>query len=147
VLDGIKAHHTFVSDFPPAELGTQMYLEADANHDGTFEAIAGSQVTPGASYRVRTANALPGSVVQIVTDHGTVRVHLPLSGTLTFKPGVDGIPKASLFVRTELLEPDGRQLRTEVCDPIVGKQTTVCRDDLLMESLTSPIFIRADQAS
>ncbi len=144
VLDGIKAHHTFVSDFPPVEDGAQLYLEADANHDGSYEAIAGSQVAPGADFRVRTENALPGSVVQIVTDQGKVRVRLPLGGTLDFRPGADGIPKASLFVRAELLEPDARQLRTDVCDPIVGKETTICRDDLLMESLTSPIFIRPD---
>lgn len=142
VLDGIRAHHTFVSDFPPVLGGAQLYLEADANHDGTYEAIAGSQVTPGAAYRVRTTNALPGSIVRIVTDKGTVLVPLPLSGTLSFTPGVGGIPKAKLFVRTELLEPDARPLRTAVCDPIVGSQTTICRDDLLMESLTSPIFVR-----
>ncbi|HVV76441.1 MAG TPA: CehA/McbA family metallohydrolase [Mycobacteriales bacterium] len=142
VLDGLRAHHTFVSDLPPSELGAQMYLEADADHDGRYEAIAGSQTTPGASYRIRTVNALPGSIVRIVTDKGTVLVRLPVSGTMTFQPGVNGMPKASLFVRAELLEPDGRQLRTDTCDKIVGSQTTICRDDLLMESLTSPIFIR-----
>jgi hypothetical protein len=143
VLDGLRAHHTFVSDFPPAELGSQMYLEADANHDGRYEAIAGSEVTPGAAYRIRTVNALPASIVRIVTDKGTVLVHLPLNGTLSFRPGAAGIPKASTFVRAELLEPDARTLRTAVCDPIIGSQTTICRDDLLMESLTSPIFVRS----
>jgi hypothetical protein len=142
VLAGLRAHHTFVSDLPPAELGAQAYLEADANHDGRYEAIAGDVVKRGAAYRLRTVNALPLSLVRIVTDKGTVLVHLPLSGTLTFTPGAGGIPKASMFVRAELLEPDGRQLRTAACDPIIGSQTTICRDDLLMESLTSPIFIR-----
>jgi hypothetical protein len=45
-------------------------------------------------------------------------------------------------VRAELLAPDGRNARTAACDPVVGSQTTVCRDDLGMESLSSPIFIR-----
>lgn len=147
VLDGLKAHHTFVSDLPPVLDGARMYLEADANHDGRYEAIAGSQVPPGAAYRVRTTNPLPGSVVRITTDQGTILERLPLSGTLSFAPGVGGVPKASLFVRTELLEPDGRQLRTGLCDPVIGSQTTLCRDDLLMESLTSPIFIRSSPAT
>ncbi|HVT64019.1 MAG TPA: CehA/McbA family metallohydrolase [Mycobacteriales bacterium] len=142
VLDGLRAHHTFVSDLPPSQLGAQMYLEADAHHDGHYEAIAGSETTAGAAYRVRTINALPGSVVRITTDKGTVLVDLPPSGTLTFRPGTAGVPKASVYVRAELLEPDGRQLRTDTCDKVIGSQTTLCRDDLLMESLTTPIFIR-----
>jgi hypothetical protein len=146
VLDGLRAHHTFVSDLPPSELGARMYLEADADHDGRYEAIAGSQTRPGASYRIRTSNALPGSVVRIVTDEGTVLVNLPVSGTLAFRPGAAGIPKASVFVRTELLEPDGRELRSATCDKVIGSQTTLCRDDLLMESLSSPIFVRAKGA-
>lgn len=146
VLDGLRAHHTFVSSLPPNQLGARMYLEADSDRDGRYEAIAGSHSRPGAAYRVRTVNALPGSVVRIVTDKGTVMVQLPLSGTLSFRPGTGGIPKASVFVRTELLMPDGRELRSATCDKVIGSQTTLCRDDLLMESLTSPIFVRAKGA-
>ena len=82
-------------------------------------------MTPGAAYRVRTVNALPGSIVRIVTDKRTVLVRLPLSGTLTSRPASAAIPKASLFVRTELLEPDARQLRTRRLRPVVGSQTTL----------------------
>jgi hypothetical protein len=146
VLDGLRAHHTFVSDLPPAEDGAQMYLEADGNHDGHFDAIAGSTVAPGATYSVRTVNALPGSVLRIVTDQGTVLEQLPPSGTLIFRPGVAGVPQAKQFVRSELLETDARQLRAGTCDRVIGSKTTLCRDDLLMESLTSPIFIRLGAA-
>jgi hypothetical protein len=142
VLDGLRAHHTFVSDLPPNQLGARMYLEADADHDGRYEAIVGSETKPGATYRIRTVNALPASVVRVTTDKGSVLVNLPAAGTLTFRPGHAGIPRASVFVRAELLEPDARQLRTDTCDKVIGSQTTLCRDDLLMESLTSPIFIR-----
>lgn len=143
VLAGLRAHHTFVSDLPPAEDGARMYLEADSDHDGKYEAIAGSRTQPGATYRVRTANALPGSLLRIVTDTASVLVPLPASGDLTFRPGTGGVPAAKRFVRTELLEPDGRQLRSASCDRALGSQTTICRDDLLIESLSSPIFIRA----
>ena len=56
--------------------------------------------------------------------------------------GTAGVPSASIYVRAELLAPDGRAGRTATCDPLIGSQTTVCRDDLAMESLSSPIFIR-----
>ena len=142
VLDGLRAHHTFVSMLPPAEHGPQLHLEADRNGDGIFEAIAGSTASPGSTFRISTVNALPGSIVRIVTDTGAVEVPLPASGSLTFQPGHDGIPAAATYVRAELLGRDARELREAGCDPVVGSQTTLCRDDLVMESLTSPIFIR-----
>ena len=53
------------------------------------------------------------------------------------------MPTAASFVRAELLEPDARAARQQTCDPILEQiQSTLCADDLLMESLTSPIFIR-----
>jgi hypothetical protein len=143
VLDGLRAHHTFVSALPPAEQGPQLFLEADRNHDGTFDAIAGDEVGAGTTtYRVRTVGAVPGSVLRIVTDTGSVEVPLGASTSYDFTPGQGGIPAASVYVRAELLAPDGRDQRTAGCDPVVGSQTTVCRDDLAMEALSSPIFIR-----
>ena len=57
-------------------------------------------------------------------------------------PGRAGVPAAALYVRAELLAPDARAQRTTACDPVIGSQTTICRDDLAMESLSSPLFIR-----
>ena len=142
VLDGLKAHHTFVSALPPALHGPQLFLEEDRSRHGRFDAMAGDEVGPHAAFRIRTVGALPGSVLRIVTDTGSAE--LPLGGATTydFTPGTDGVPAAAVFVRAELLMPDGRAVRTTACDPLVGTGTTVCRDDLAMESLTSPIFIR-----
>ncbi|HET6815867.1 MAG TPA: CehA/McbA family metallohydrolase [Mycobacteriales bacterium] len=142
VLEGLREHHTFVSALPPAEQGPQLYLEADRNGDGQFDAIAGDEVGPTATYRVRTVGAVPGSVLRIVTDTGAVEVPLGASASYDFTPGQNGIPDASIYVRAELLAPDARAQRTTACDPVVGAQTTACRDDLGMESLSSPIFIR-----
>jgi hypothetical protein len=141
VLDGLRAHHTFVSMLPPAQDGPQLRIEADRGA-GSDEAIAGSETPPGSTYRLSTVDALPGSTVRIVTDTGGIERPLPPSGTLTFVPGRDGIPAAHLYVRAELLGPDAREAREAGCDPVVGAQTTLCRDDLVMESLTSPIFVR-----
>jgi hypothetical protein len=142
VLDGLRAHHTFVSALPPSEQGPQLFLAADHDHDGSFAAIAGDEVPPGVTYRVRTVGAVPGSVLRIVTDTGSDEVPLGASTSYSFTPGQGGVPAASTYVRAELLAPDGRAQRTTDCDPVVGSQTTVCRDDLAMESLSSPIFIR-----
>ena len=143
VLDGLRAHHTFVSALPPALGGPQLFLEADHHGDGVYEAIAGDEVGPGATYRVRTVGALPGSVVRIVTDTGTVDVPLGGSSALTFRPGEGGVPSASLFVRAELLVPDARDQRRGTCDAIVSSAgSTACHDNLAMEALTSPVFVR-----
>jgi hypothetical protein len=142
VLDGIRAHHTFVSALPPAEHGPQLFLEADRDGDGTFDAIAGEEVPAGVRFQVRTVGAAPGSTLRIVTDSGKIEVPLGASTWYRFTPGQDGVPAASVFVRAELLAPDGRDQRATACDPVIGSQTTVCRDDLGMEALTSPLFIR-----
>ena len=141
VLDGLREHHTFVSALPPAEAGPQLFLEADRDGDGVYEAIAGSQTSPRATFRVRTVGALPGSVVRIVTDTGSVELPLGAATTMTFRPGADGVPAATKFVRVDLLETDAKAQRWAACDQAVGTQTTLCRNDLAMEALSSPIFV------
>jgi hypothetical protein len=142
VLDGLRAHHTFVSALPPGANGPQLFLEADREGDGSYGAVAGDEVAAGTAYRVRTVGAVPGSVLRVVTDTGSVELPLGGSTSYEFTPGQGGVPEASIYVRAELLAPDGRDGRTAGCDPVVGSQTTVCRDDLAMESLSSPIFVR-----
>jgi hypothetical protein len=143
VLEGLRAHRTFVSALPPAAGGAQLFLEADSDGDGVDEAIAGSHTTPTATFRARTVGALPGSVLRIVTDTGAVEVPLGASSTYTFRPGRDGIPGASRYVRAELLAPDAKAQRRQACEPVVGAQSTVCTNDLVMEALTSPVYVRA----
>jgi hypothetical protein len=139
VLDGLRAHRTFVSALPPAAKGVQLFLEADSEGDGVYESIAGSTVRPSAAFRVRVVGPAPGSVLRIVTDTGEVQRAL-VGTSMTFRPGRGGVPSARQFVRVELLRPDGPGVRQRGCDPVVGSQTTLCRDDLAMEALTSPIF-------
>ena len=141
VLEGLRAHRTFVSALPPSLAGPQLFLEADRDGDGVFEAIAGSETSDRATFRVRTTGAVPGSVLRIVTDEGVLQQTLPVSGSLTFRPGTDGAPAADVFVRAELLAPDAAEARRLGCDPVVGDQTTLCRNDLLMQALTSPVYI------
>src|SRR5207244_7352526 len=94
VLEGLRAHRTFVSALPPLLHGPQLFLEADGNGDGVFEAIAGSETLPAATFRVRAPGAVPGSVLRVVTDAGTVDLTLPPGGSLSFRPGTGGVPVA-----------------------------------------------------
>jgi hypothetical protein len=139
ILAGLRAHRTFVSAMPPAAGGTQIFLEADQNNDGNYESMVGSTVH-GGSFRVRVSATGAGSQLRIVTDLGSVQ--LPMTSTsMSFRLGRGGVPNAQHFVRVELLRPDLTDERATACDPVVGAQTTVCRDRLLMAALTSPIYI------
>src|SRR5207302_4533835 len=71
VLEGLRAHHTFVSALPPLSHGPQLFLEADRNRDGVFEAIAGSETSAAATFRVRAPGAVPGRILRVVTDAGS----------------------------------------------------------------------------
>jgi hypothetical protein len=71
-----------------------------------------------------------------------VQESMPATGSLVFRPGSDGVPAAATYIRVELLGPDAREAREAGCDPLIGSHTTLCRDDLVMEALTSPIFVR-----
>lgn len=143
VLEGLRAHHTFVSALPPVASGPRLFLEADSNGDGVYEAIAGSETSTHATFRIRTENAVPGSILRIVTDTGSFDTTLGGGSAYVFRPGVGNAPEAHTFVRAELLVPDEQDARSTTCDPtIVGTQTTLCRNKLAMEALTTPVFIR-----
>ncbi|MGH2726960.1 MAG: hypothetical protein ACRDKS_08280, partial [Actinomycetota bacterium] len=131
---GIRAGRTTVSWQPPAYLGPRLFLEADADGNGTFEAIAGDLVLAGAAIRARAIGALPGSFIRLVTTGGERQdMLLGPSGSVEFST-------TSPWVRAELLLPDLEAQRRLLCDPIVGEQTTLCRNRLAVLALTSAIY-------
>jgi hypothetical protein len=142
VLAGIRAHRTTVSTEPPARHGPRVYLEADKDGDGTYDAMVGDTVKPGTRFRVRTENAVPGSVLRIVTEAGYTETNLT-SATYEFSsPG-------RTFVRVEVRAPDSVEARTTTCDPVArmlekhfGEEFTYCRDRLVVEALSSAIYVR-----
>ena len=131
---GIRGGRTNVSWQPPAYLGPRLFIEADADGNGTFESIAGDLVPAGSPMRVRAVGAIPGSFVRVVTT-GEAREDLQLGpdGTVEFTT-------ASPWVRAELLLPDLEQQREQLCDPVVGGETTLCRNRLAVLALTSAIY-------
>lgn len=134
VIDGIRAARTTVSHQPPAYGGARIFLEADADGNGTFEAMIGDTVPPGSAMRVRAENVVPGGILRIVTNLGSEE-HLALPET-RFTP----TPNAK-WVRAEIRVPDAQDQRRASCDPAVGSQTTVCRNRLVVEALTSAMYI------
>ena len=131
---GIRAARTTISWQPPAYLGPRLFIEADADRNGTFEAIAGDLVPAGSPMRARAEGAPPLSYVRLVTA-GSERqdVLLPATGVIEFTTG-------SPWVRAELVLPDAEARRESLCDPVVGEQTTLCRNRLAVLALTSPIY-------
>ena len=147
VLAGLRAHRTTVSMEPPTRKGPRLYLEADADRDGRFEAMVGDSVAPGARFRVRAENALPGGVLRLVTEQGFTEV--PMTGAT-----YDFDSPAGVFLRAELRVSDAQSQRVPTCDPVAraleqrfGSEFTYCRNRLVMQALTSPIYVRVPQVA
>jgi hypothetical protein len=143
VLEGLRAHRTTISMEPPARLGPRVYLEADADRNGTYEAMVGDAVPPGARFRVRTENVLPGSVLRVVTEAGATETTLTGAAYEFDSP-------ARTYVRVEVRAPDAQAPRTTACDPVArelekhfGEEFTYCRNALVMQALSSPVYVRA----
>lgn len=136
---GIRAGRTTISHQPPAHGGPQLFLEADGDGDGGFEAMIGDTVSSGATLRVR-AHRAAGSFLRVITDGGRLEVELPVRAAeweheLT-------VPADRTWVRVELFAPDLAPLRAALCPDAVTGTTTYCRDQLLVTALTSALFLR-----
>ena len=147
ILEGLRAGRTFISHEPPARAGTRLFLEADADGDGSFESMVGDSVPSGSTFRVRAENFAPGSIVRVVTDKGTIEFPLTASGS-------EFSVKSDRYVRAELRLPDAQEKRVEHCDLIAReiedelgadqdreREITYCRNRLVVQSLTSAIYL------
>lgn len=139
VLDALRAGRTFVSHQPPAFGGPLLLLEADADGDGAFESMVGDTVPPSAAFRVRVVRA-PGSILRVVVDGGEVVAEQPVVGADATVPV--GVPAGASWVRAEIVEPDGAEVRAATCDGAVGSDTTYCRDQLAVLAMTSAVYVR-----
>ncbi len=144
VLEGLRAGRTYISVQPPAFGGPGIFLEADAERNGSFESIVGDTVAPGSPLRVRVRGA-PGTFVRVFSDGGKKAfADVPVTGPdfqLQFES-----PAGATWVRAELFDPDGADARRAACEVQFGSQTTYCRNELLVTAMTSAIYLREAQA-
>jgi hypothetical protein len=138
VLDALRAGRTSISLVPPVLGGLRLLLEGDADGDGVYEAMIGDDVPPGTLMRVRAEGSPAAGVVEVRANGKTiVDDQLVVGGqAVTFRS-----PHKAGWVRATLSGPDLRDERAATCDPLVGDQTTYCRNKIVMLALTSPIYL------
>jgi len=133
IVAGIRAGRTTLSHQPPALGGPRLGLESA---DGT--SLIGGDVQPGAQVIVRAEGAAPNAIVRVVTNLGPQEVPLPIEGALRVT-----VPEGAKWLRAELRRADAQDARRAGCDPLVGAGTTYCRNRLVVEALTSPVYVPA----
>jgi hypothetical protein len=139
VLAGIRAGHTFISHQPPGLGGPRVFIEADADRDGTFESMAGDAVPASAALRVRVEGAA-GAKLRLVGTGGRQIGSESTVAAGTYRRGFAPPPWAD-WVRAEVYVPDGAAARRAACDGLLGTQTTYCRNALGTLAMTSAVFI------
>jgi hypothetical protein len=140
ILAGIKAGRTFITATPPLLKPAMLYLEADQDANGGFEAMVGDTVSAASTFRVRVRRGL-GNVVRLVTTGGhTLATALVTSNDFTQEFTV---PAGTTWVRAELYIHDVSKNREGLCLPGTLPQDDGPRcfeDHYWMSALTSAIY-------
>lgn len=147
VLAGLRAGRTFISHQPPAYAGPQIFLEADGDRDGAYEAMVGDTVAPSSPLRVRVLGG-SGGFLRIVTDGGREATDPVQVTSSEFEHGFV-VPPAATWVHAQLYgedQPTGRQAGCAAIpsDDLSGS-FTYCTNRVVMLGLTSAIFLRAPE--
>jgi hypothetical protein len=133
VLDGIRAGRTFITWQPPAFQPPRLFLETASG------GMVGDTVPANSAFRVRVEGA-PGATVRVLADGGKVidsaTVDAP-SFTHTFT-----VPKGTTWVAAELYGDDQQELRQQTCEPVIGSQTTYCRNRIALLAMTSALYVK-----
>jgi hypothetical protein len=118
----------------PLAGATVLLLEGDVDKDGVYEAMVGDTVPAGTPLRVRTVGApLPG-LVDVRSNGRTVVAASPLAPGQT----VDFVLDQPGWVWAQLYADDDRR---SACDPLVGSQTTYCRNRVGVLAMTSALWL------
>lgn len=138
ILEGLRQGRTFISHQPPAYGGPQIFLEADADGDGTYESMVGDTVPTETPLRARVVGA-PGSMLRVVTNGGAEAFD-PVPVTSTSFTHDFALP-AGTWVRAEAFEPDAQKQRRDLCDQPFGDDTTYCRNQIGVLAMTSALYL------
>ena len=134
ILAGIRAGRTFITFEPPAFQPPKLYLE------GPGGTMPGDTVGAGAPLRVRVEGA-PGAMLRIVGSGGKV-VSGPVPVTSPSFEHDFTAPKGTTWVFAELYGEDAREQRQQVCEPLIGSQTTYCRNRIALLAMTSALYVK-----
>ena len=148
ILEGIRNGRTTISHQPPAYGGPRLFLEADADGDGTFEKMVGDEIPQDGTIRVRAENAA-GQFVRLIGGSGDGsggrQLSSPVPATPNFSQTVAvdeiGTEAPLKWVRAELFDEDLAEQRKVACDGLIGSGTTYCRNLLLVTAMTSPLYV------
>ena len=134
ILAGIKAGHTFMTFEPPAFQPPRLYLE------GPKGEMPGDTVPAGAPLRVRVQGA-PGAMLRIIGNGGkVVSGPVPVTGA-SFEHDFTA-PKGVTWAFAELYGEDAREERQQLCEPLIGSQTTYCRNRIALLAMTSALYVK-----
>ncbi len=123
-----------ISARPPGHGGARVFLEADVDEDGTFEAMVGDTVPAGSLLRARVEGA-PLAELRIITNGGELAFAPVLVTTPTFEHRFRA--GEGTWLRAEVARPDLVAQRRALC----GDLTTYCRNLLLVEAMTSALYL------
>ena len=146
VLAGLREGRTSIAFHPPIVGGPRLILEADVDGDGAYESMIGDTVPPGTAMRVRADGLTFTGLVEVRAGTVGVDIATIVDGTLLAPAGAVSFSAPSLqaqqrgWVRAALYLPDAQQERRENCSSIRPDNTSYCRNKILLEALTSPIY-------
>lgn len=137
ILDGLRGGHTMVSHQPPNLGGPRIFLEADGDRNGSYEAMVGDTVPAAAKLRVRV-EAGAGAIVRVITDGGRP----DLKGVLVTGPSFTKkfrLPAGRTWARAELILPDAGAVRRDHCP--TSSLRSYCRNRLLVLAASSALYL------
>jgi hypothetical protein len=139
VLDALRGGRTAVSQLPPRNGGAPLLLEADANRDGTFEALQGDTVPPGVPMRVRSRDATLAGLVHVRANGETLLADAPLApgGEVAFTA-----PPEPGWVRAKLTALPGDTPDIPSGCQTAAQPISMCAYDRQLLALTSPLYLR-----
>ena len=145
ILNALRLGRTTLTRLPPAAGGGRLLLEADADRDGTFEAMMGDVVPPGTPMRVRSDGLTTPGQVRVRANGATL-----LDGE-TLAPGDEvrfAAPDAPGWVRAVLYQAQGAADVDPFCRPPASSESPIvlCSDDLAVSAMTSPIYLERPAA-
>lgn len=103
LLEGLRAGRTFLSSHPPKANGARIFLEADADGDGSYEAVMGDTAPQGSAVRARVEGGA-GASLRVLTDGGE-EAFAPVPITDDSFEHRFTLPEGNTWARAEAYEP------------------------------------------